>query len=558
MFGQSKEIRLLRTLGAGGFGAVYLVEISRADGFTQTAALKVLHANMSAHADIAGRQRDEARLLAALNHDHIVRVLDMGTYDGRPAVLMEYVEGVDADQLHRLGPMPVRAALEIVAAIAAALNAASNTVNPRTGRPLAVVHRDIKPANALVTPTGLVKVLDFGIARADIDREGDTRSAQYGTARYMAPEIWLDGRVTSAVDIYALGVTLLELLRGEHFERPALLRALFETAVREAIDAAIPNRADPFSTELRALLASMMAYDDRDRPNAASVFEAATDLAETAPGERLSRFARRVVPALSRAPRDLPPPPAPRDPASDTMSMDALASDSVPPAEISEPQSPASPTLASTSSGATNPTPVARRRPLWGAWAAVALMLGVVGVWALRGSEVQPVEPAAPVAPAEDAALKSTVDPAPDAALKQAAPESAPEIPAEGPSQVAPAAAPTQRGASSNHAQAAPAPPPIEAPPAPEAPAPASPALSCTSDASAVSIDVASDPMGATVELNGARLGTTPLRGCGLPPGAYTLSLSLGAAHAERTLRVSRRGPTRYLWRQEGDVWEVE
>ena len=278
------------------------------------------------------------------------------------------------------------------------------------------------------------------------------------------------------MDIYALGVTLLELLRGEHFERPALLRALFETAVREAIDAAIPNRADPFSTELRALLASMMAYDDRDRPNAASVFEAATDLAETAPGERLSRFARRVVPALSRAPRDLPPPPAPRDPASDTMSMDALASDSVPPAEISEPQSPASPTLASTSSGATNPT----------------------------------------------------------------------------------AAAPTPRGASSNHAQASPAPPPIEAPPAPEAPAPASPALSCTSDASAVSIDVASDPMGATVELNGARLGTTPLRGCGLPPGAYTLSLSLGAAHAERTLRVSRRGPTRYLWRQEGDVWEVE
>ena len=96
------------------------------------------------------------------------------------------------------------------------------------------------------------------------------------------------------------------------------------------------------------------------------------------------------------------------------------------------------------------------------------------------------------------------------------------------------------------------------APEAPEAPAPASPALSCTSGASAVSIDVASDPMGATVALNGAHLGTTPLRGCGLPPGAYTLSLSLGAAQAERTLRVSRRGPTRYLWRQEGDVWEVE
>ena len=109
-----------------------------------------------------------------------------------------------------------------------------------------------------------MKVLDFGIARADIDREGDTRSAQYGTARYMAPEIWLDGRVSSAVDIYALGVTLLELLRGEHFERPALLRALFETAVREAIDAAIPNRTDPFSTELRALLASMMAYEVGD------------------------------------------------------------------------------------------------------------------------------------------------------------------------------------------------------------------------------------------------------------------------------------------------------
>src|SRR6185295_12772950 len=142
--------------------------------------------------------------------------------------LMEYVDGIDANHLYKRVPFPPRAALEAVAAVASALAAAYGTVSPRTGSALHAIHRDIKPSNLLVSAHGGLKVLDFGVARANFDREGSTESVQFGTPRFMAPEQWLHNRAGPEVDVFALALTTLSLLTGKEHERLPLERRRYE------------------------------------------------------------------------------------------------------------------------------------------------------------------------------------------------------------------------------------------------------------------------------------------------------------------------------------------
>ena len=296
---ERRRIKFVEALGKGGFGAVYLADVHSRGNFAQRIAIKVLNEELSSNPEVVGRQRDEARLLAQLNHDHIVKVFDLFEIEGRPAVLMEYVPGVDAARLLHRGPIPPRAALEIVAATASALHAAHSTISPFTGRPLAVIHRDVKPANLLLSEHGTIKVLDFGIARADFDREGQTRSVQFGTARYMSPEQWLNEDLTAAVDVFALGVTALELISGKWTERLPLRLDKYNAAR----DAQIARLRDPrwggvWWRSLEELLQDMLTFDSEARPSAEEVQERCIRLSEDIGGESLRRFARTTVPPL--------------------------------------------------------------------------------------------------------------------------------------------------------------------------------------------------------------------------------------------------------------------
>lgn len=303
--GGTRQVEFLEVLGRGGFGAVYLADVHGANGFVQRAAVKVLNTEMADLADIAARQRDEARLLARLQHHAIVRVFDLCELHGRPAVLMEYVEGVDCSALLKEGPLPARAALQVVATAASALDAAFNHAVDRGGTPLRVVHRDIKPANLLVSKHGGVKVLDFGVARGDFDREGRTESVQFGTARYMAPEQWLYGSVGHGVDIYALGVTLAELLAGQSLGRAPLQPEAFADHIDAAIAYVVrPEWPTAVRVEIGALLGGMLTYDPASRLSAAQVQDRAQGLADELAGESLPRYARRTVPALIDARRE--------------------------------------------------------------------------------------------------------------------------------------------------------------------------------------------------------------------------------------------------------------
>lgn len=296
---EPRRITFVEALGRGGFGTVFLADIRSRANFEQRLAIKVLNEELGENEEVVRRQRDEARLLAQLNHDNIVKVFDLIELNGRPAVLMEYVPGVDASRLSADGRIPPRAVLEMSAAAASALHAANTSVSPFTGRPLRVIHRDVKPSNLLLSEHGTLKVLDFGIARADFDREGETRSVAFGTARYMAPEQWLNDGVTAAVDVYALGITVLELLTGKPAERLPLRADKFAAGRDKQIEALRnPRWGSVWWRRLETLLQDMLALDPADRPTAAQVQEVCLELSEDIGGLSLRRYAQQTVPSL--------------------------------------------------------------------------------------------------------------------------------------------------------------------------------------------------------------------------------------------------------------------
>ncbi len=285
-----RSFKLVETLGEGAFGAVHLAEVQGDEGLVQTLAVKWLHPEWSHDEELVGRLRDEARLLALLQHDNVVRVHGLTRISGRLAILMEPIQGVDLCRLDG-ERMPPRAALEVVEGVADALVAAWETVPPGQTEPLRVVHRDIKPSNLMLTPRGNLKVMDFGVARATFgSREAKTRSQQFGTARYMAPERWLEGIADAESDVFSLGVTLVELLTGEPVERPRLSRAAFQ----EDLEGSLARLAA--WPEIQDLAERMCAYSPTDRPSAREIVAWCHSLAEEAPGPTLRRWALAWVP----------------------------------------------------------------------------------------------------------------------------------------------------------------------------------------------------------------------------------------------------------------------
>ncbi len=198
---------ILGELSRGGMGTVYLAE--RSDGeFEQRAALKVLHRGLDTD-EIVERFRRERQILASLTHRSIARLLDGGaTADGRPYLVMELVEGRPIDEHCDAQTLDLHARLQLFLEVADAVEHAHSRL---------VVHRDLKPSNILVTADGAVKLLDFGIA-ALLSGDGDLQLTEAGvrplTPAFAAPEQLRGESVTTATDVYQLGLLLYQLLAG--------------------------------------------------------------------------------------------------------------------------------------------------------------------------------------------------------------------------------------------------------------------------------------------------------------------------------------------------------
>lgn len=198
--------RLLGELGSGGMGTVFLAE--RVDGgFRQRVAIKLIRAGLGG-ADALSRFRRERQILAGLDHPNIARLLDGGeTDDGLPYLVMDHVDGIAIDRHCDQRQLDVRERLRLFREVCAAVQFAHQRL---------VVHRDLKPGNILVDTEGRVKLLDFGVARL-LDTGGeaaDAATAHAFTPEYASPEQVKGAPITTASDVYSLGVLLYRLLAG--------------------------------------------------------------------------------------------------------------------------------------------------------------------------------------------------------------------------------------------------------------------------------------------------------------------------------------------------------
>lgn len=202
--------RLLHLLGRGGMGAVFLAE-GRKDGFTVKAAVKVVSTGIMSES-VRRRFREERRILAGLQHPNIARLFDGGvTEDGTPYLVMEYVPGRPIDEHCDALSSSVEDRIRLFLEVCEAVEHAHRNL---------VIHRDLKPTNVLVTESGTVKLLDFGIARA-LDPEGsDTLTATFHprpmTLAWASPEQVQGLPVATTTDVYGLGLLLYRLLTGHH------------------------------------------------------------------------------------------------------------------------------------------------------------------------------------------------------------------------------------------------------------------------------------------------------------------------------------------------------
>ena len=370
--------RLVRRLGAGGMGEVWLAYDEDLDG--RPVAIKKMHPHMLADAEDVARFQREMRLASRMQHPNIMTMFTTGSVHGVPFMVMEYLEGSDlgkappgwrADEAARIGR-------EACLALAYA-----------HGLTPGVVHRDIKPANLFICGTGLVKVMDFGIAKAVGGSKLSATGTLIGTLPYMAPEQWLGEPTAFNNDIWAVGCVLYELLSG-------CLARSYATAAEYVAAAARRERVAPLPGGVPAWLADtvtmMLQPDPVQRPTAAQCVQL---LAE--PVAYLPRAWSPTQVPQSNSPRQSPPqqPVPARQPAQSASARQAPVS----PATASStfgvfPGGPRQPPVGTAQRPVTFSPPTttigrSRRRFLIAAGGTGLAAIGATTIWKLLGSGPQ-------------------------------------------------------------------------------------------------------------------------------------------------------------------------
>jgi serine/threonine-protein kinase len=234
--------RILELIGGGGFADVYLARDLRSNAVV---ALKVLHPHMARDPAMLERFDREARLAQRLSEPHIVRILDSGQDGGTRYIAMEYVQGHTLDQLLRQkGRLSATEAIGLGCQVLQALETAHSA---------GVVHRDIKPQNLMLTSGGVLKVMDFGIAKLPASGTRTRIGTYLGTPEYMSPEQAKGETVDGRSDLYSLGITLFELLSG----RPPF-KADSEWKTLDLHVHAPPPRLTQFRTDVPGALADAL------------------------------------------------------------------------------------------------------------------------------------------------------------------------------------------------------------------------------------------------------------------------------------------------------------
>ncbi len=301
------DYEILGVLGAGGMGKVYKVRNVISD---RVEAMKVLLPNLAAQKELADRFLREIKLLASLDHPNIAKLNTALTLDNQLVMMMEYVEGATLASRLLRGPIPPADAANYSEQVLGALSYA-HKVN--------VIHRDVKPANMMLTPQGVVKLMDFGIARPNDEGGMTSTGATLGSMNYMSPEQIRCEPVDQRSDLYSMGVSLYEMVTGKLPFRGHSNYSVMSAHLQETPPSPITVRPD-LPKGMSDIILMDLAKDPRERFQTAEAF--ATALRSVFPtGAEVAS----PIPGAVRVPQGAPAASAQPVPAQATVPMAVVA-----------------------------------------------------------------------------------------------------------------------------------------------------------------------------------------------------------------------------------------
>ncbi len=307
------DYEVLGVLGAGGMGKVYKVRNVISD---RVEAMKVLLANLAMQKELADRFLREIKLLASLNHPNIAALNTALTLDNQLVMMMEFVDGVTLSSRLQEGAIPPADAVNYSEQLLSALAYAHK---------LNVIHRDVKPANMMLTPNGVVKLMDFGIARPNNEAGMTVTGTTLGSLNYMSPEQVRGEPVDQRSDLYSMGVSLYEMVTGQLPFRGHSNYTVMSAHLQEAPQPPIVLRPD-LPKGLSDIILMAMAKDPKDRFQSADAFSNALKSALT--GIAAAGIAS-PIPGTVRAPQAIPS--ASGVPVQGTVPVSVVAASQAPP-----------------------------------------------------------------------------------------------------------------------------------------------------------------------------------------------------------------------------------
>jgi serine/threonine protein kinase len=258
--------RIIRRLGAGGMGEVFLARSESVAGVARPCVLKTIHARHDGDQGARNRFIHEARLTIQLAHKNLCGVTHVGEDDGVLFLAMDFVAGRDLRdvlaRLHEHGRrLPTTIALYILREMLDGLDYAHRAVDVATGTPLQLVHRDLTPSNVMISIEGEVKIIDFGQAKSTLKSERTETGSVFGTLPYLSPEQARGESIDQRSDLYTLGVLATELFAGVRY---------FVDLPREEVRALVPRGhrsplLDTLDSDVRSMLESALAPDRHRR-----------------------------------------------------------------------------------------------------------------------------------------------------------------------------------------------------------------------------------------------------------------------------------------------------
>jgi serine/threonine protein kinase len=267
---QLGKYTLVRRLATGGMAELFLAMQRSVGGFEKLIVIKRILPSMNQDRAFISMLLHEARIAATLSHPNIVQIFDLGSADGAYFIAMEHIDGEDLRTIVRqmksrmAVEFPIEHALSIILGVCAGL-AYAHEKTDLDGRALNIVHRDVSPQNVLVTFSGDVKVVDFGIAKSDAGPWEDTKSGRLkGKIAYMSPEQARGEAIDSRSDIFAAGVMLFELTTGRRLFKAASEYETFKLICEKPYP--LPSRIRPgYPPALEAIVLRALAKDPNDR-----------------------------------------------------------------------------------------------------------------------------------------------------------------------------------------------------------------------------------------------------------------------------------------------------